>query len=220
MKISVIIPTFNKWHLTNQRLTELLQFCGNRIDEVVLIDDCSQEEFSHLNFWKELASWKLIYHRNKKNMGFGFSHNAGADRATGDILVFLSNDVKIQYDFTVELRGLVEQNPMSLIGHRLIDWKAGWNEFGDLVVPYLEGYFLACSREVWEILGGFDDIYLPYSVEDICLSMSAVQNDIMLLTLSSSMDHMVGQTASYSSDRMEITKRNRERFIQKWKGKL
>ena len=223
MKISIIIPSYNKWELTNQRLIELNQWCKNDIYQVVLIDDASEEQFGHLNFWKEVLPW--VFYRNEKNMGFGFSMNKGAEIATGDVFVFLSNDVLVRSNFIGEIKQIINKDRQVLIGHRLVDFAGGWNEVyvrgHNMIIPYLEGYFLACHKDVWKTLGGFDDIYSPYCYEDIDLSVTAWKSNIKLETLThQNLRHLVARTAPYDEERQKITERNRVRFIEKWIDKL
>ena len=222
MKISVIIPTHNNWRLTNARLHELHQSCKNKIYEVILIDDASSEEFEHLKFWREAATWRTVFDRNVRNMGFGFSMNSGAARATGDIFVFLSNDVKVKASFTKEIRTAVKENPNILMGAELLKYNTGWNVIGGEVVPYLNGWFLACPKPVWELLGGFDHpIFGLSDYEDIDICLSAIENNIMLHELQNvKLKHLVAQSFGYTPERRERTERNKKAFIEKWEDKL
>ena len=216
MKISIIIPSYNKWELTNQRLIELNQWCGDRIHQVVLIDDASEEAFGHLNFWKEVLPW--VYYRNETNMGFGKSMNKGAEIATGDIFVFLSNDVLIRSDFTQEITQLISANKEILIGAELLQHDTGWNVFNNTIIPYLHGWFLACHRDVWEKLGGFDwELYGASDYEDIDLCVAAHQNNIMLVQLKNQvLKHLVARTFGYTDERRERTEGNKIKFAKKW----
>lgn len=222
MKISIIIPSYGKWHLTVNRLMELKRLCSGHDLEIVLIDDCSPEPFELLDFWKENTTWDIQYHRHTKNLGFGYSMNAGTWVATGDVYVFLSNDVIIQKDFIPEMLRFV--NDSTLIGHELVEF-GGWNEFQvdglPAVVPYLGGHFLACHRDVWAKIGFDVETYGKYAFEDVDLAAQCFMNNIVLVTLDkSNFRHMVGQTAKYDADRDRITRENRQKFIDKWKGVL
>ena len=223
-KVSIIIPFYGRWDLTHARMMELYTHVHTECS-IVLVDDASDGDGYRggVAWWqKKINKHSVYYLRNEKNLGFGGSMNRGAKVALkhdAEILIFLSNDVQIFNDFVVEIVRKVEQDKNILLGHRLIDWKAGWNEIGDKVVPYLEGYLLACHRDVWKELGGFDNIYAPYSMEDIDISMTAQQKGFRLVTLSEAkLNHLVGQTAKYTDDRYKITERNKQRFIEKWKG--
>lgn len=226
MKISVIIPTYNKWTLTGQRLMELMHFCGDRIYEIVLIDDASVDKFLCLDYWKANSPWKIIFDRNMHNQGFGFSMNSGANRATGDILVFLSNDVEIKRDFTIELfkwiKDSIVANRPILVGAEFLYHDTGWNVIDGMTIPYLNGWFLSCHRNVWKTLGGFDhNLYGISDYEDLDLSLTAVDNDIMLVQLKNhGFRHLGAQSFGYNETRLARTKSNQNHFIQKWRPKM
>ena len=45
MKLSVVVPSYNHWALTHQCLFDLYKHCVNDIDEVVVVDDGSDDGF-------------------------------------------------------------------------------------------------------------------------------------------------------------------------------
>lgn len=233
MRVSIIIPYYNKFYLVAQRLQELLMYAPPG-HEVILVDDASTEDHNH-KYWTEQVNHPLFLKRmkNEKNLGFGESMNMGAKMATGDVLVFLSNDVVIGQDFIVPLLSMIDDT--MLVGARLIDWKAGWNEFNfkgkPMIIPYLEGWFLACTLKVWCDLEGFDPIYAPYCMEDVDLSTKAVRKGYSLKLLYDNLEaptlganiplrHIGAQTAGYDDSRNNITKENKKKFQKKWEDIL
>ena len=99
MLVSIIIPFLNKWNLTHELLYSLYKYAPDNC-EIVLVNDASTEEDCEagVSWWQKsegLARHKIRYRKNEKNLGFGGSHNAGARISKGDILIFLSNDVKM-----------------------------------------------------------------------------------------------------------------------------
>jgi len=222
MNVSVIIPTFNKWNLTVSRLMELSHYCSD-IYEVVLIDDASTEPFTQLSLWEERSPWKLQYSRNKMNFGFGLSMNLGASLATGDVFVFLSNDVEVKKDFVPEIRRQIDMHDCPiLMGAEVLTRNTGWNTIDDLVVPYPHGWFIACHRDVWEVLGGFDyETYGLSDFDDIDLGLTAIDNNIMLVQLENqSLRHLVARSFGYNPERLARTKSNQKKFIQKWRSRI
>lgn len=225
--ISIILPFFNHWDLTHARLMELHKFAPDDC-EIILVNDASTDTDCEpgVAFWQKGASrHKILYRKNKENLGFGGSMNAGAEIATGDILVFLSNDVISTNNFISEIKGRIAQNENSLVGGRIVYWPGGWNEFEHkgkkFTVPYCEGWLLACTRKVWDNLGGFDPRYGRYAVEDIDLSTTAISLGYELVGLNSShLTHIGGATAKYDENRMEYTTRNKEKYIKKWRGRF
>jgi len=225
--ISIIMPFYNRWDLTHQRLMEMHKYAPDNC-EIVLINDASTDIDCEggVAFWQNGATrQKIRYHKNKENLGFGGSMNVGAGLANGDILIFYSNDVIASGDFATQIKNLLENNSNLLIGGRIIYWPGGWNEFEHkgkrFTIPYCEGWLLACTKEVWDNLGGFDPRYGKYAVEDIDLSTTATSLGYELYGLNSPhLKHIGGATAKYDEHRMEYTIRNKEKFIEKWRDRF
>jgi len=223
--ISVIVPFYNKWHLTHQTLGSLYKFAPENC-EIVLVNDASTEKDCEggVAWWqKQGARHKIRYRKNETNLGFGGSMNVGAKTAIGDIFVFLSNDVTIYGDFISQIQDRLLDTPNSLLGGEVINWDGGWNSFEfdgkKSIVIYANGWLLACTREVWNNLDGFDPRYGKFDYEDIDLSTQALAKGYDIIALGSKLvEHKhQGQTIStLQMDRMAHTKKNREKYIEKW----
>jgi len=191
---------------------------------IVLVDDASENDGyrGNIAWWqKEIAKHSVYYIRNKKNLGFGGSMNRGAKVALkhdAEILVFLSNDVRIFNDFIAEIVSHIEEDKMILLGGTLLDYDTGWNVLDGKVISYLNGWLLACHKDVWEDIGGFDPRYGKYDYEDIDLSLTARTRGYALMPLASKFNHLAAQTVPYSPEREKITKENQQKFIEKWRG--
>jgi len=230
VKTAIIVPFYNRWDLTHRCLWDLYQHIPPGDVEIVLVNDASTDldcETGVVWWQKEVQRHPIRYKRNKKNLGFGGSMNVGAKiaiRRGMELLVFLSNDVQVTGNFVGQIQEKVKETQKSLIGGRIVDWDSGWNTVqykgNKMIVPYCEGWLLACTNEVWSRLGGFDERYAPFDYEDVCLSTTAQYLGINLIALDSSyVKHVGGQTANYSSKRENITKRNRVRWEAKWADK-
>lgn len=217
--ISVIIPFYNHIDLVHSRMNEFMKFIPPNDIEIILIDDDSTENVDGIvAFWqKQVGFHKIRYFKNEKNMGFGYSMNKGADKAKGDILVFLNSDVIIYSDFVSEVSYLTAGDDKVLIGGQLMDFDTGWNRFKSGVVPYLNCWIMACTRTAWEELGGFDPRYGIGDFEDVDLCVTAVQKGFQLIPLTkSTLVHMGGQSFGYSPEREKRTRANRQKFMEKW----
>ena len=223
--VSVIIPFFNNWHLTHQRMSELYSEISTPL-EIILVDDCSTDESipGKMGWWRTQSKHRVKCIKTPKNLGFGGAMNHGARRgvATEEVLVFLSNDVKIAGDFVPLILQKLRDNENILIGDTFRNYDTGWNVMNingkPKMFPYLEGYFLSCTKEMWIELGGFDPIFAPYDVEDIDLSTTALHKGYGLVPLNfRRLQHASGQTIRrINPDREAITKRNLKRFVKKW----
>lgn len=231
-KVGIIMPFYNKWDLCHARLFEFYRLLPQENVEIILIDDASsdkEEIFGGVSWWqKDTSHHKIRYYRNDTNLGFGGSMNVGAKIAIhygAKILIFHSNDVKVSGDFVTPLVHIINTDPKVFIGNELIDYPAGWNEFeinGEkIIVPWMNGWFIACTSEIWKMLGGFDPLYGKYTYEDIDLSTRAAMMGLKLIDMKSPfLRHLGAQTVGYSAERMEITIANKEKYLQKWGAKL
>lgn len=230
MKVSIILPMYGRWNLTMARLGEFRTHLPKHC-EIIVVDDCSPEDQKDrirngMAFWQKggVASHKIRYLENEENLGFGGSMNRGASIAENEILVFHSNDVIVSGDFITPLIKLFDSEDPILVGHRLIWWEAGWNQFNlgkPKVIPYLEGYFISCTQSVFDEIGGWDTRYGKYDYEDVDLSMAAQVLGYNLIEFPSPyLSHIGGATINHSENRMNHTRQNREVFIKKWKDIL
>lgn len=230
--LAVVVPMYNRWDLTHARLYELYQFVSDGI-EIILIDDASPEENeikSGIAWWqKQVKKHPIHYYRNKENLGFGGSLNVGAriafEKTKAEAVALLSNDVIVRGDFISPIKKMLEEKPNSLIGGRIVYWDSGWNTFnfdGKLTtIPYCEGWLLACTKDAWKEIGGFDLLYSPYDMEDIDLSLTATRKGYELIALNSPyLKHISGATiVDVNPNRMAISERNKQRFYEKWKAR-
>ena len=225
MKVSIIIPFYGRWDLTHARMMELYTHVQTECS-IVLVDDASEGEGYRggVAWWqKKIDKHSVYYLRNEKNLGFGGSMNRGAKVAlkhSAEILVFLSNDVQIFSDFVAEIISHIEQDKNVLLGGEYLFHDTGWNVIDGTIIPYLTGWLLACHKDIWADLGGFDPIWGRFDYEDIDLSLTAIMKGYTLKPLSSKFYHMAAQTAPYDVARERITKENQQKFIKKWRGKI
>ena len=219
MRLSVVVPSYNHWALTHQCLFDLYKHCVDSLDEVVLVNDCStdKEYYDGLSFWKEQKLLPLRELRNKENMGFTISANRGMKSSTGDIIVLLSNDVRVLSNMCKQVRDIITLDDKVLIGNTLVDFDSGWNTFNGKTYKYLDGSLLAATRSVWEELGWFDEIYAPGDFEDVDISTKAISLGYTLMSMNDSLiNHLAAQTTGYTPERLERTKRNQKKFEEKW----
>ena len=235
IKTSIIIPHYNRYDLTYGRLYELTQYIPLKDVEIVVMDDASPnlDIQEGMNWWnKKNPQYDIKYYRNEENLGFGGNCNEGAKVATGEVLMFLSNDVIVTGDFVTPLiRLLAEQDGLALGGGQLVNWKSGWNEIEydgkEMVIPYIAGWLIACARKIWDLLGGFDPRYGIYDYEDMCLSTTAHSLGIPLVALCQGwnsqyhyLNHISGATIyAMAVDRYSQTVKNKEIFHRKWDGR-
>lgn len=215
MKVSIVIPIYNHFSLINDLLVSLHKY--THADEIIVVDDFSTDlkTLEGMNWWEQNYGVKVL--RPVQNLGFLKASNYGMSKATGDILCLISSDVIVEDDLCKILQYTVEKEPNALIGGVVYEGSTGWNIFGQTVYPYAEGWLLACTKQAWNELGGFDERYAPHDAEDIDLSTTALSKGYKLLSLNNpKIRHIGGQSIGYTEEREELTKRNIEKFRLKW----
>lgn len=222
MKFSIVIPAFNNWKLTHSLLFDIYNNFPQDV-EVIVVDDCSVDGAVMLGLaWWQTGVMKdrLRVIRNERNVGFLRSANFGVSKATGDIVMLISNDVKIS-DKTIvpKLEEIFSKAEVpTLVGNRLLDYDTGWNTIDSVVHNYLEGWFLCFKKSDWELWGGFDTIFTTCDCEDLDLSCTVTNRGGKLVVLGAEMVHMGAQSYKYSPEREANTKENQERWRNKWRS--
>lgn len=203
--ISIIIPHYNKPELTNQLVDSLQKYCGN--PEILVMDDGSRVPYENDRCRVE---------RVDKNVGFLYISRAGLAVAKGDIKILMNNDVIVTGDFIPLVEKQIKRSPLSLVGNTLVDWDSGWNAFNGKIFPYLEGYFLAASKELWNDIT-FDTRFSPNDFEDVDLSTRAYKLGYPVVPLNTPLlRHMGAGTLGYSPEREKLTRINQKKFEEKW----
>lgn len=212
--ISVITPVWNRGDLTHNYLFQNWKVYQGRPVEFVIVDNGSTDNTRNvLMTWQARMGEQLKVVRNEENKGFSIACNQGAAAASGDVLLFLNNDVVIGGDYIALILEALETWPYALVGAEVLGYDTGWNKFGEVIVPYIPGWCVACTRQKFTDVGGFDERYSPCDYEDIDFSYGA---KTYLHAAKLPIRHLSGQSGHQMANRREITERNRRLFAQKW----
>ncbi|MGS0692279.1 glycosyltransferase family 2 protein [Shewanella sp. 30m-9] len=90
IKVSVVIPVYNRANLIDNTLNSVLAQTYKNI-EVIIVDDCSDDS-AELKAKLEHYGLDIIYIRHAINKHGGASRNTGIDASTGDYIAFLDSD--------------------------------------------------------------------------------------------------------------------------------
>lgn len=211
--VSVITPVWNQWEHTARYLMYAWgAHLNDKEVEYIIINNGSKDRTAGLlkEYAAKMDNVKVI--TNEQNQGFPIACNQGAQKASGDILLFLNNDILCFGDYI----GLIQEtvNDNIIAGPELNSHNTGWNVFGPVTVSYIAGWCLALTKATYDELGGFDERYSPCDYEDMDLCYAAARAGKELLRLELPIRHISGQSAM--ANRQEITERNRVKFAQKW----
>lgn len=217
--VSVITPVWNRADLTAGFLFKNWALYAGRTEvEFVVIDNASTDGTGGiLDGWRATCGERLRVMHNEVNTGFGPGHNLGARLARGDVLIFLSNDVTPGGDYITPICNALDEEPGALVGPEMLRHDTGWNRFNSTTIAYLAGWCVACRRETWRTLGGWDERYVPCDYEDIDLSYTAMQNGVPLVQVPLPLSHAFGQSAqALGGGRLAITLESQRKFKEKW----
>jgi len=217
---SFAIPIYSKWHLTHQLLFDVYQKCSDVHEVVVVNDNCNdQDVLDGLKWWQGNGMLPIKVIKLDENVMFLKASNIAIKACTGDVIITISNDVRIHKDIVSPISIALQPTTYNrtIVGGRYLDWDTGWNTFNKKIFPYLEGWLLATRKEHWEELGYFDERYAPSDMEDvdICTTAKSLGFDLVALTQDCT-THIGAQSISYGSAREAITIANKEKFRKKW----
>lgn len=217
-RISIVIPTFNRWDMTSKLLLGILQYCSP-VHEVIIANNGSTDDWTRkgIEWWKEQEKLPIRPIHAKENVGFLKIANMAVAKAEGDIIILINNDVIMQADVVMSVKALLSTPPKKIVGNILYDYDTGWNKFGKKLFPYLGGYLLGFEKSAWDEIDGFDERYSPCDFEDVDFSTTALSCGYTLVPLNDlRIHHLSGQTLTYGPEREKLTKKNQKKFASKW----
>jgi len=224
-RYSIILLTYKRADLINARIAELVQLYGQRPDVEILVCDNGSD---NPNLRASLAAhalaqgtqesgWSFRTMRIPDNVGFGPGFNRAVAESLGELIILLSDDVRVYGDILEIIESFHVASPTAIIGKRVIDFDSGWNKFGSHPpITYVEGFLLAMARSIWETLGGFDERFAPCDFEDISLGFEAQKRNIPLIEAPLPVEHLIAGTIGYSPERYEHTIKMRALFAEKY----
>ena len=95
--ISIIIPVYNNEEWFERCINSVINQTYKNL-EIIIINDCSTDDVEDIIFkYKKLDS-RIIYMKNDKNKGVGYSRNRGLEISKGNYIYFLDSDDYIEKD--------------------------------------------------------------------------------------------------------------------------
>ena len=243
--ISVVIPVHGECHLTLRCLKSLSDLSDRQSFEVILVDDASTDESSHV--LPEILG--IRYFRNDQNQGFLLSCNRGAAHAQGRHILLLNNDALLVDGAIDALAGTFElHHNVGLVGAKLYFEDGSLQEAGGIVwsdgsamnfgrgddprkpeynyvrdVDYCSGAAIMMPTALWQQLGGFDSHYERAYYEDTDLAFRVREAGLRVLYQPfAKVVHTEGATSGTDPSKGEkrFQAENRQRFLQRWRTVL
>lgn len=240
-KVSIIIPVYNQKEITINCLYSLKLIKHSIPYEVIIIDDASI--IDEYKFLDNLNGVKYI--RNEENIGYLISCKEGAKYAAGDILVFLNNDTSVLDGWLDELVWPFENlSDVGLVGAKLLYPNGRLQEAGGIIwqdgngmnfgnnddpekpiynflrsTDYCSGACIALTKNTWEKIGGYDELFAPAYYEDTDLAFQIRKLGLKTVYQPfSRIIHFEGSTSGTDITKgvKKYQKINHEKFLIKW----
>lgn len=242
MRISIVIPTFNNWSLTRRCLDAIRRSTPPAlIAEIIVVDDASTDGISPA--WTAAQSYvtPVLLERNR---GFSGACNAGAARATGDIILFLNNDAFARAGALGALRDtLAGDARIGVVGARLLYSDGSLQHAGLALLPgavsrwwhihkrrdgglsdaniardflAVTGAALAIRRDLFRAIGGFDEGFANgWEDVDLCLRVWCAGARVRYEPRAV-FEHLESATLGHHHNH----ERNERRFSERWESIL
>ncbi len=238
--ISIIIPNYNGIKLLQNNIPEVIKFKNkySEIVEIIVVDDKSTD--NSLEFIKNhYPEVKIV---NKRfNSGFSSSVNLGVKESNGSLIFLLNTDVKpklniipflLSYfkykdtfavgclDYSIENGKVIKRGRGIGFFHKgFLMHKKG--EIDKNNTLWVSGGSSIFRKSIWNILGGFDEIFDPFYWEDIDISYRALKSGYKIFFESCAEvihEHKRGAITNHYNQRYieEISLRNQILFV--WKN--
>lgn len=149
-RLSIIVPAYNSERTLGACLESIkLQLTPE--DELIVVDDASSDQTASV-----VSNFPVKLFRNEKNMGPALSRNKGAEKATGEILVFIDSDVVLKDDeLEVVKKYLALHKNIDAVTGSLDPDLVSHNFFTDYKNLYMNYIFSKCDRNINFIYGSF-----------------------------------------------------------------
>ncbi len=245
-QVTIIIPVYNKWHITAQCLRSLKEHLPATPLEIIVVDDASTDRTRE--YLPRIEGIKLVQH--EKNQGYILSVNDGL-KAAGDstYILLLNNDTILTDGWCDTLVATADADPaIGIVGSKLLSadgilQEAGgalWNDgtgfsFGRCDDPkdrmynflrdahYCSAASLLVRKVILDTLGGLDTQFVPAYYDDSDLAFSARKMGYRVVYQPDSVvTHIEG--VSHGTDISKGIKKyqeiNRHKFVKKWQEEL
>ena len=101
MRFSIVITSYNRLTLFKRALASALAQKYDDIYEIIVIDDCSSENYEE--YITLLQCVNICYFRHDNNQGVSAARNTGVKLATGQYVAFLDDDDELHPEYLAVL---------------------------------------------------------------------------------------------------------------------
>jgi len=216
--VSVIVSCMNNYQHT-KRCIESIKENTPVPYQLIVLDNGSTDDTS--KYLQDILLKDDTLISLPENIGFGPGNNLAAKSSNSQYLCFLNNDCEVGKGWMEQLMEV--SNSFGLIGAKYdyLDVNQGRKRFVPTVQKtkweYLEGWCLFIKKSLWELIGGFDEQFIPVFSEDADLSFKIKKLGFDLYAVPDlKVIHYGGKTVSGLLDASKISERNNTLLYDKW----
>lgn len=182
MNLSFIIPVFNS-EKTLSKCIQSIQDQINDNDEIIVVDNGSKDNSS-----KIIEDYRIEKFFVKKNCNVSSVRNFGAEKAEGDIFVFIDSDCFLQINYVKNAKTIMQDETIHASGCKVdIPENANWIEKawfsqrikGEHEANYINSGNFLIRRKVFENVGGFNDLLITDEDVELCLRLKKLGYKIL-----------------------------------------
>ena len=237
MKISVIIPVYNAVEDVRKCLESVKENFDFSDGEVILVDDCSQEEtFRCLETEAAEHPDQFTLIRNEENAGFPKTCNNGIARARGEIVVLLNSDTVIPTGFNRKIAACFDSDPQIAVASPIASYSGSYfiplrdgealqsmNEKIEQLhkpvypaIPTAEGFCFCIRRSAIEKYGALDEIYGKGFNEERDFSFRMTQNGLRCVLIDNLYVYHKRHASFGNAERKKQLEANDRIFKERW----
>jgi GT2 family glycosyltransferase/glycosyltransferase involved in cell wall biosynthesis len=244
LSVSVVVVGRNNSELTFKSVESILTHTDKEV-EIILVDNGSESGVLE-SLIERFLDTRVSIHSIGTNRFFGEGSNIGAESASGEILVFLNNNVLVTENWLEPLVHQLQANPnVGAVGPKFLYPDGSIREAGAFLdrngrsvqrgkgqasgadlfnekrdVQYLRKDCFAIRKKDFLKVGGFSFVYEPggYEDSDLCFSLRAAGLTVVYQPESTAID-MGTHTISTAGSTLLVegaVEMNRVKFLNRW----
>lgn len=229
MTLSISVAVMNQKEVTETFIQSLFQFTKSNFELIITDNESDEETAEYLNqLVKTYENISLI--RNKRNVGFGASHNTAVRRAKGRYFAVLNNDIEFFEPWDEKLLDLFQDPEVYQVGPAngvcntlTPDAKGVFDQNRCNDPDYIEASCMIMRTKQARKYGPFDSVYGIGYFEDTDLSLRIKKSGHKIKTVSLDWIHYRAKTSSLVLSKIDIAGihfRNENIFRKRWNSYL
>lgn len=180
--IDIVIPSFNGKYLLEKHLPQVFTNT-DFLNKVIIVDNGSTDGTVQ---WLQEKYPEVVVVKNDRNLGFTKPVNQGTAVSKAKYLVLLNNDVHPEKDYLKNTLHFFDDEKVFAVSFNenesswpLVRWDGkiqftrGEDKSDPRYTAWASGGSAVFKRDIWDKIGGLNEIYAPFYWEDIDIGYRA-----------------------------------------------